>query len=190
MMDTLVFSLSIAAGLSMPLLVYAGYRTDHLTRPQVLLFAIGSLLGAVWETGLVMVLPQFVEASLYSGGVEEPVHPVLHVISYSLWDGMLFLVGVLLVVRFLEGPHFRTVRWQELGLLVAWGQLQSFAVELTAILTGAWAYYPRSFNPALFWVGSDAITALPQAIWLVAMLVFYGCCLAVYRREQEHSASV
>jgi hypothetical protein len=185
MMDTLVFGISIAIGLALPLLVYAGYRTAYLTETQVLLFGIGFVLGTVWEAGLVMVLPRFVEASLYSGGVKEPVHPVLHVISYSLWDGLLFLVGVLLVVRLLDGPHFRTVRWQELGLLVAWGQLQSFAVELTAIITGAWAYHPQPFNPALFWVGSDAITLLPQAIWLVAMLVFYGCCLAVYRREED-----
>jgi hypothetical protein len=180
-MQALVFGASIAVGLAAPLAVYWADRRGHLTRSKTQLFGVGSALGAVWEGGLLLVAPRLTEAPLYSVAVEMPF-PLVHVVSHSFWDGLLFLAGVLLVERLLEGPHFRRFRWRDLGVLVAWGQLQSLVVEVTAILTGIWVYHPGPWNPALFPVGEHAITAWPQLIWLVAALVFYRCCLAVYGR--------
>lgn len=185
MIEKIAFGVSIAFGICIPLLVYGVYRQGQLTRPQVLLFAIGSLLGVVWEGALVVLVPRLTEASLYSVAVEVPVSPVIHVMSHSFWDGGLFLVGVLVVERAIEPPHFQTFRWRELGVLVAWGQIQSLAVEITAVVVGLWMYHPTSLNPALFQIDGGAVTVGPQLIWLVAAIVFYCCCLAVYRREHE-----
>lgn len=185
MMQTLLFSVSIAVGFCVPLLVYGAYRMRYLTRPQTLLFGIGSGLGLIWEGALVMLVPRLTEAPLYSIGVDVSVPSPIHVMSHSFWDGLLFLAGVLLVQRFVEGPHFRAFRWREFLMLVAWGQIQSLVVELTATGTGIWTYHPTSWNPSLFQVGEKAVTAGPQVIWLIAVSAFYYCCLAVYGREQK-----
>jgi hypothetical protein len=185
MMQTLVFRVSIAVGLCIPLLVYGTFRMGYLTRPQTLLFGIGSGLGLLWEGALVILIPRLTEGPLYSIGADVSVPSIIHVMSHSFWDGLLFLAGVLLVRRFVEGPHFRTFRWHEFWLLVAWGQIQSFVVEITAISTGVWTYHPTSWNPALFQLGGESVTAGPQVIWLIAIFVFYYCCLAVYGREQK-----
>lgn len=179
MIERFVFLVSLAVGICLPLCVYGAYRRGLLTRGEFLLFWTGSVLGAVWEGALVLLVPQLTQAPLYSVAVEVPVSPAIHVLSHSFWDGSLFLAGVLLVERGSEPPHFRTFRWRELGILLAWGQSQSFAVEITAIVTGVWTYHSTPMNPALFQIGGDAVTLGPQFIWLVATIVFYYCCLSI-----------
>ena len=182
MTQTPVLGVSITIGLTLPLIVYWAYRSRYLTGVQTLLFVLGSVLGSIWETALLLVVPRLTEEQLYTVYADVSVQPVVHAVSHSFWDGGLFLVGVFSVERFTEGPHFRTFRWRELGVIVVWGQVQSLAVEITAIGTGMWTYHPTALNPSLFRFGDDTVTVAPQFIWLVATIVFYGCCLLVYRR--------
>jgi hypothetical protein len=69
MMQTLLFGVVVAVGLAGPLFVYWAGRRRRLTRPQTLLFAVGSALGAIWEGGLLLVAPRLTTASLYSVAV-------------------------------------------------------------------------------------------------------------------------
>jgi hypothetical protein len=189
MTATVVLSLSIALGLCIPVVAYWTYTMDVLDRRELVLFGVGVLLGGMWELALGVVVPRRMEMPLYTVFPDVMVPRLVHVIAYSLWDGALFLLGVLLVTTLLDGRAFRRFRWGELGILVAWGQLQSLAIEVLAVTTGLWTYHPTAWNPALFELGDGTITVLPKAIWLLAVLVFYPCCLFVYRAGRTSTRS-
>jgi hypothetical protein len=184
-MAAILLTASIVFGLCLPGAVYGLHVVGYLDRPQLSLFGIGVTVGFVWEFALVVVVPPLLEAPLYTVFVEVPIPSLIHVAAHSFWDGGLFLAGALLVRRLLDAPHFRRFRWPELGVLVVWGQLQSLVIELVAVATGLWTYHPTSWNPALFRLGEGAVTVAPQAIWLLAAVVFYRCCLYVYGRDRS-----
>ncbi len=102
-----------------------------------------------------------------------PTHFIVIVIAHSLWDGGLFLIGFWLVKKTCPTPHFKKYNLNEIGVLVAWGQLQEIIVEMTSTYNEAWEYNVYWWNPVLFEFNSHNITLLPQLIWLVAALVFY-----------------
>jgi hypothetical protein len=56
-------------------------------------------------------------------------------------------------------------------VLLAWGQLQELAVELSATASGAGQFTPGRWSPVLFEFGQGAISLAPQLIWLVAPVV-------------------
>jgi hypothetical protein len=73
-------------------------------------------------------------------------------------------------------------RWQELTLLVIWGQASELAVEIVSVLNEGWVYSgARAWNPVLFEVAGHPITILPQLIWLAAPVAYYLCALRVVR---------
>lgn len=121
-MQRIVFGVSVAAGLAIPVVVYLASRLEHLTRSQTLLFVVGSMLGSIWEVGLILVVPRLLEAPLYTLSVETSVSTVVHLLSHSFWDRGLFLIGVLLIQGFVERPYFQLFRGRELGVLVAWAK--------------------------------------------------------------------
>lgn len=175
----LLFDLSLVFGLLVPVLLLVGYQQSFLTRLHLELFMLGTALGLVWEFGFHLADMHVVTAPIFSIHVSVPVPWFVQAVSYSLWDGLLFLVGLWLIQALQSGPAFSRFRWRELGILVLWGQFQSLVVELSAILGGLWTYHTAWWNPGLFAVGDGTITVLPQLIWLVAMGVFYGTCLRI-----------
>ena len=149
---------------------------------------LGWTLGMVWEMAFYLNGPLFRDDPPYELRVPFPAHPLLQPLLHSVWDAGLFMVGVAAVRRFCAQPWLARFRWQELGVMVAWGQAQEFCVELIASGTGAWTFFPRWYNPVLFEWGIGHITLLPQLIWLVAPVLFYLGALWIQRSTEPATA--
>lgn len=153
------------------------------------LFVAGALIGATWEFGFTALEMAY---EVRPGGLPTSDEEVFEfdgrwivgaaVLSiFCIWDAGIFLVGPLIARRVLDTDLFSTFRWSELGILLAWGQVQSFAVEMFAISAGWWAYRPSRLNPELFPYAEASITLAPQLVWFLGYLVFYGAALRLKR---------
>lgn len=154
-----------------------------------LLFALGCALGATWELGFGLLGPGETETPLYvwiePGGMPLDPQPtaeggwgsIIGLGLVILWDGGLFVAGLGLVRWLLPPPTLTRFDLRELGVLLAWGQLQSLVVEMVAIAAGLWGYLPQWYNPALFPFMYGHITLAPQLVWLIACPIFYVAAL-------------
>lgn len=145
------------------------------------MFWIGVLIGATWEIGFYFLGPRFSTAPLYVFSSEPPFPVILLNISHCIWDGGLFMVGVLLVRILLKPPHLMRFRWPELGVMLAWGAAQGILVELLSISGGLWLYQARWYNPSLFEFKGTPFTLLPILVWVIAPVAFYLLALPINR---------
>ncbi len=175
----------LVIALSIPLLFVLLYRTHRISRYSWLLFWAGCGVGALWEIPFYFIGPYFSSDPLYILNTPMP-YPlfVLHFV-HCFWDGGLFMIGVWLVKRLCRAPHFERFRFQELAVLLVWGQLQELAVELISTGSSGWAYVPHWWNPSMFQFRGSDITVLPQLIWVIAPTVFY--VLAIRLRGSVHA---
>ncbi|MGV9200106.1 MAG: hypothetical protein ACOC4M_14965 [Promethearchaeia archaeon] len=152
------------------------YLTKRITNKSWLVYWIGFLLGLTWE------LPMSI-ANEYSPCpparfiTPMPTHFMIIVITHSFWDGGLFLLGYLLILKICDEPHFEHFDLRELGVLLVWGQLSELAVELVSTFNEAWVFNIYWWNPLLFKFYGHNITLLPQIIWLMATFLFYWILL-------------
>lgn len=165
------------------------HRTGRLPPRFWTLFLIGCALGCTWEVGFGLLGPDRTETPLFvwihPGGVPLDPQPadggglgrIIGLVAVCVWDGALFVAGLMIVRRLRPAPTFVRFDLAELGILLAWGQLQSFAVEMIALAGGLWGYLPQWYNPALFPFLDGHITTAPQAVWLLAYPVFYAAAL-------------
>jgi len=185
-----VLTLLIALPLSIAALLFVrGRIAGHRPDPLWALFGLGCALGAVWEIGFGLLGPGATDAPLFvwiaPGGVPLDPQPVdggglghtLGLLAVCAWDGALFVAGLWIVRWLRPAPTFVRFDVRELAILLAWGQAQSFVIEMIAIAGGLWAYLPRWYNPALFPFMEGQITLAPQAVWLLACPIFYMAAL-------------
>jgi hypothetical protein len=175
----------LVIALSIPLLFILLYRTRRISRYLWLLFWAGCGVGALWEIPFYFIGPYFSSDPLYVLNTPTPYPLFLLHFVHCFWDGGLFMIGVWMVKRFCWAPHFERFRFQELAVLLVWGQLQEIAVELISAGSSGWAYVPHWWNPSMFQFRDSDITLLPQLIWVAAPIVFY--VLAIRLRKSEHA---
>jgi hypothetical protein len=165
--------IDLVIALCIPLLFVSLYRTRRISQYSWLLFWIGCGVGALWEISFYFIGPYFSSDPLYVLKTPTPYPLFLLHFVHCFWDGGLFMIGVWLVKRLCRAPHFERFRFQELAVLLMWGQLQELAVELISTGSSGWAYVPHWWNPSMFQFRGSDITLLPQLIWVVAPIVFY-----------------
>ena len=97
------------------------------------------------------------------------------------------MVGVYLCKKYLPGPHFQTFSKDELLIMLGWGIFQELLVEY--LFNGrVWIFVPLPWNPVIIppLPGSASLspgyTLIPQAIWVIAPVIFYLLCLRVFRK--------
>jgi len=163
----------LVIALSIPVLFVLLYRTRRISRYSWLLFWAGCAVGALWEIPFYFIGPYFSSDPLYVLKTPTPYPLFLLHFVHCFWDGGLFMIGVWLVKRLCRAPHFERFRFQELAVLLVWGQLQELAVELISTGSSGWAYVPHWWNPSMFQFRGSDVTLLPQLIWVVAPIVFY-----------------
>ena len=96
------------------------------------------------------------------------------------------MVGVYLCEKYLKGPLFKSFRKDELLVMLSWGIFQELLVEY--LFNGrVWIYEPLPWNPIIIptILGSAPLspgyTLIPQAVWVVAPIIFYFICLKVMK---------
>jgi hypothetical protein len=105
-------------------------------------------------------------------------------VSHSLWDGLLFVIGMWLVYGICPKPVFQQFRWSELAVLLIWGQISELLVELSSTLNDGWVFIEYWWNPVLFQFNEHNITWLMQAIWAAASIGYY---LLVVRLKPKYT---
>ena len=154
------------------------YNKGRISKYYYKLFWIGCLIGSTWEFTFLFLGPDF----LYSvkewpfglGGWPRKI-------SHSIWDGGLFMVGVCLCLKYSKEKYFANFRLDQLGIMISWGIFQELLVEY--LFNGrVWVYEPLPWNPVIIppLPGSATpvgYTLIPQAVWVVAPIVFYYFCV-------------
>ena len=164
---------------------YFAYKNSRISSEYYTLFWIGCLIGSTWEFTFLFLGPEFLhsvkEWPYGLGGWPRKL-------SHSIWDGCLFMVGIYFCERFLPDPLFRSFNKKELGIMLSWGIFQELLVEY--LFNGrVWIYEPLPWNPIIIPVlpGSAPLspgyTLIPQAVWIIAPILFYFTCLRIMQTK-------
>ena len=162
------------------------YRKIKLISDQYyVLFIIGCVIGAFWEFTFLYLGDEFVHSvKVWPYGLGGWPRKL----SHSIWDGGIFMVGVYLCSKYQQGPLFQSFNKNELFIMLGWGISQELLVEY--LFNGrVWIYVPLPWNPVIIppLPGSAALcpgyTLIPQAIWVLAPIIFYIICLKVLRKD-------
>ncbi len=168
------------AGILICLTVYFLYKFQKISKNFWYLFWTGFLLGLCWELPLsianeISSLPP--ARFIIPPPLPSPVSTILIIITHSLWDGGLFLLGVLLIRIMCKKPIFERFKSCEFAIMIIYSQVSELIVELTSTFSNAWEYIEYWWNPRLFIFNGHNITLLPQLIWLAAPIIFYFIAL-------------
>ena len=95
-------------------------------------------------------------------------HYAVFMVSHTLWDGLLFVIGVWWIHRVCRKPHFRRFRGAELAVLLIWGQVSELLVELSSTYVDGWVFVGYGWNPVIFRFNGHDIRWFMQIVWAVA----------------------
>jgi len=180
------YFLDLLVGFIAPILAYILYRTEKIDKFSWYVFWIGAAVGLTWE------IPMFIGSYETSFFVTlEPIRPypfhyIIFLVSHTLWDGMLFIIGYRLVLLLSESPRFEEFNLKELIILIINGQIQEIIVEVGAVSNSAWTFIVYWWNPALFYVNEYPITLYPQLAWLFGSILFYFILLKLKPKLTEN----
>ena len=167
-------------GILICLLVYFLYKFKKIDKYFWYLFWFSFILGLCWELPLSIAneISNFPPARfIIPTPLPAPVSTILIILTHSLWDGGLFLLGVWFIRLICKNPIFEKFKLGEFTILIIYGQVSELIVELTSTFSNAWEYIVYLWNPLLFTFNGHNITLLPQLIWLAAPIVFYFIAL-------------
>ena len=125
------FAFDLLVGFSLPVYFHLRHRSGRDDAAVLSLFWLGVGIGLVWE------VPIFLSAILAEDPIvtfirEPPLHPLIFMVAHAFWDGGLFLAGLALVRSLCTEPVLARFRWQELAVLIGWGQGSELLVEIEA----------------------------------------------------------
>ncbi|MHA1526561.1 MAG: hypothetical protein ACTSQD_05975 [Promethearchaeota archaeon] len=179
------YILDLLVGFTAPILAYILYRTEKIDKFSWYVFWIGAAVGLTWE------IPMFVGSYETNFFITletirpYPFHYIVFLISHTLWDGMLFIIGYRLVLLLSESPRFKEFNLKELMILIIYGQIQEIIVEVGSVSNSAWTFIVYWWNPALFYVNKYPITLYPQLAWLFGSILFYFILLKLRPKLTE-----
>ncbi|MFH1539589.1 MAG: hypothetical protein ABIH66_11555 [bacterium] len=167
------YYLDLLVGFSSPLLFYFLYKTGRIDKFLWRFFWIGVAVGTTWEIPIFVLSGESTALPLIAWTRPLIAHYLVFMVSHSLWDGLLFVIGVRLVRGICRGPHFQNFRWPELAVLFVWGQASELLVEISSTSNDGWVFVAYWWNPAIFQVNGHDIRLLMQVVWAAAAVVYY-----------------
>jgi hypothetical protein len=167
------YYLDLLIGFSSPFLFYFLYKTGRIEKFVWHFFWIGVIVGLTWEIPIFVLSGESTPLPLVTWTRPLIAHYLVFMISHSLWDGLIFVIGVWLVYRICSKPFFQNFRWSEMLVLLIWGQASELLVELSSTLNDGWAFIEYWWNPAIFQFNGHNITWLMQVIWAAASIGYY-----------------
>jgi len=167
------YHLDLLVGFSAPVFFFLLYKTGRIDRLLWRFFWVGAALGAAWEIPIFYLSAESTTLPIIVWNRPLPLHYSAFMLSHTLWDGLLFALGILLIRGLFRGTRLDSFRWPELLVLIAWGQVSELLVELSSTLNDGWSYIEYPWNPVIFHFNGYNITWLLQAVWLAASIVYY-----------------
>ncbi len=167
------YFLDLLVGYSAPILFCWLFRTGRIEKFTWHCFWLGALVGLTWEIPIFVLSGESTSVPLVAWARPLPAHYLVFMISHTLWDGLLFVIGVWLVNGICRKPVFQSFRWQELAVLLVWGQVSELLVEVSSTLNDGWAFVVYGWNPLIFLCNGHNIAWLMQWIWAAAAVVYY-----------------
>ncbi|MFX1417968.1 MAG: hypothetical protein ACFE9N_03490 [Promethearchaeota archaeon] len=175
-------------GIFICIIVYYLYKSKKLDGYFWYLFWVGFILGLLWEVPLITAneISSFPPARfIIPPPLPSPYSSIVIIITHSLWDGGLFLLGVWFIQLICKKPILEKFKLSELIVMIAYGQISTLIVELLSTSSGGWEYYVYLWNPLLFTFIGHNITLLPQLIWLAAPIIFYFIAIKLKPRINQ-----
>ncbi|NOY90146.1 MAG: hypothetical protein GXP55_02975 [Deltaproteobacteria bacterium] len=180
----LYYSLDLLVGFGCPFVIYALYRAGKLEKLIWSLFWAGAAIGLIWEIPIFVLSAETSEWATIHWVRPLPLHYSIFLVSHTLWDGALFLVGVWLAQRFCDESWWTRFSGRALIIMLVWGQLSELLVEISSTSNDGWAFVrDHAWNPTLFECNHQPITLFPQLVWLAAPVLYYGVLRALARRR-------
>lgn len=166
----------IVIGAAVPVGAALLYFAGKLHKKHLWLLAWGFAVGSTWE------FANYAAGDAYHRVlVDWPMPRITLHLWHTFWDAGLFFIGYLLCVPIWRERTCLEFRWEELGVMWAWGVGSEFVVELLG--NGViWVYEIHTWNPVWLTLNGRFYTLLPQFIWTVAPIVFYLGAIAITRR--------
>ncbi len=164
-------------------------KNSWISSEYYTLFWIGCLIGATWEFTFLFLGDEFLHSvKVWPYGLSAWPRKL----SHSIWDGGIFMVGIYFCEKYLKGPLFKSFNKNELFIMLLWGICQELLVEY--LFNGrVWIYEPLPWNPIIIPLLpgsaflSPGYTLVPQAIWVVAPIIFYSICLIIMKEKSAMS---
>lgn len=173
------YYLDLLIGFSAPVVFYILYRAGRIERFLWRCFWIGAIMGLVWEIPIFVLSAEDTGLPVIMWHRPLEAHYSIFLVCHSLWDGLIFVIGILLIFIVCRKPVLQGFSLPELAVMVAWGQLSALMVELSSIFNDGWSYYEYWWNPAIFHVNGHNVTILIQLVWLLASVAFYFIILGL-----------
>lgn len=163
----------LAVGFGVPVLLWLLFRLGLVDRLALWQFTLGVLVGLTWEVPIFCGSFATTHYATIAFARAPPVHWTVLMVSHTLWDGSLFLLGCWLVQLFFGRHAFKKLHLGQLMLFVIYGQAQALAVELSSTGNSAWFFVDLWWNPPLFQFNGHDITVLPHLFWIWGSLCYY-----------------
>ena len=177
--------LDLAVGFGAPLLLILLWRLGVVGKRSLRLFALGVLVGFTWEAPIFIGSCTTTSLATITFSRPFPLPWAVYMISHSLWDGSLFLLGCWIVRALTKPPWFKSWSVAQFGIFLVYGQLQELAVELSSTGSDGWVFIQHWWNPTLFFFNGHPITLFPQVFWLYGSTVYYLLLLKLGNRIDE-----
>ena len=169
--------LDLLVGFGSPILLFTLYRLKKVDRLDWRLFWLGAFIGLFWEIPI-FVLSGESSLPIVTWPRPFPFHYSVFMISHTLWDGAIFVVGIWVVKLLCPSPIFAKFNWKELAILIAWGQITAFLVEFSSVMNDGWIYVKGYWwNPVMIYVNAHPIPIMMQVLWFIAPVAFYFVAL-------------
>ncbi|MDP6878562.1 MAG: hypothetical protein QGI18_08185 [Candidatus Marinimicrobia bacterium] len=160
-------------------------KNNWISSEYYRLFWVGCVIGASWEFTFLFLGDEFLHSvKVWPYGLNGWPRKL----SHSIWDGGIFMVGIYLCKKYLKGPLFTLFNKNELMIMLSWGIFQELLVEY--LFNGrVWIYEPLPWNPIIIpklpgsALLSPGYTLIPQAIWIIAPIIFYFICLKIMKNR-------
>lgn len=167
------YALDLMIGFGSAVILFLCLKKRAVDRVLWNLYCLGAAIGLLWEIPIFVLSAGKSNMPLIVWKTQLPAPIGIFIVAHTLWDGLLFLLGVCLIFKINPDTRLDAFKWKELSAFIVWGEISALLVEVSSTLNNGWSYLEYSWNPVLFKIKGQNITALPQIIWFFAPVFFY-----------------
>ena len=163
-----------ALGPSLATLMFVFLRySDRISHSLWLTYLFGIGIGCIWEIPFGLAGDSFLVSKF-----DNPLGFGVHIL-HAFWDSLIFLLGMYFI-------HIRNDNkycgLAQLGLLIVFGLLQEFIVEL--IFNNNYWYYKTDnrHNPVVFTINGVGYTSIPYLVWIMFPILYLAGVFSIIEK--------